>query len=501
MLSLAKKVGRRSDPRFSIEPARVGPYRLCLELASGGMATVYLGHSEATGNGRFAAVKVLHPHLANDAAFAAMFVDEAEIASRISHVNVCTVYDYDVAPGSSFIAMEYLLGHPLSTLHRKLAKRSAAHVKRDAQLIARALADACEGLHAAHELCDDDGDPLEVVHRDVSPGNIIITFDGVTKVVDFGVAAAARKRHRTETGMLKGKIAYIAPECLRGMKADRRSDVWGVGVIAWELVTGQRLFRSGSDVDTLRAVMEAKVLPPSEVRPELPKELDAIVMRALERDPDGRYSTAREFGRELARFANHDEVITTADLSEWLDELFPGAKERKHQVLDLAAQIASGERKQPLSVGSGVSIAPLTPTGATRTELDSTRVYDRELPRSDVWTVRRMASPWVALLALVIGVGVGGFTFKALSEDDPPTATIAPIAPGSAAIPQPGATSARSELRIRPGGGIARGPYVLELVESAPDELLLRIRLDPPLSDAAQAPMTEPPSPEPATSN
>lgn len=490
-------------------PEYAGPYRLCLELASGGMATVYLAHNDAAGStARFAAVKLVHPHLAADPGFLEMFVDESEIASRIRHPNVCAVYDYEVSEGRSYLAMEYLIGEPMAAVWRKLA-RTRADPARTARLIAKSLADACEGLHAAHELTDAEGEPLEIVHRDVSPGNIVLTFDGVTKVVDFGVAAAARKRHRTQTGMLKGKLAYIAPECLRGTKADRRCDVWGIGVVAWELVTGERLFRAASDVETLRAVMDKPIPRPSEVRPELPRALDDVIMLALERDPDDRYANARDLGRDLARVANAEDVITASDLGEWLDGLFPGAKDRRRQLLDIAAQIARGERapaSQPIEREKTAPTQNISTAGMRRTpgEHELTRVYPREPTPTPRPTSRsRLVSLVLGVLAGIVAGSGSAFVvqrYAASSAFAPPTRE----EPHDAA-PRPAAMPIRSELRIGPGAGLARGPYVLELVESNPDELLLRIRLDRDRETSAIEPapsqdptMQPPPRPETA---
>lgn len=500
MLSLANRSRGRIpvDARGEL-PVRVGPYHLCVELASGGMATVYLAHDGRAGAAaRFAAVKLIHPHLANDPVFAEMFADEAEIASRIRHPNVCSVLDYEVSRGRSYIAMEYLVGESMGSVWRKISRGSRKNTARLVPLVAKALADACEGLHAAHELTDADGDPLEVVHRDVSPGNIVMTFDGVTKVVDFGVAAAASKRHRTETGMLKGKLAYIAPECLRGQRADRRSDVWGVGVVAWELVTGERLFRHDSDVDTLRAVTEAPIRPPSEVCPDLPKELDDVLMLALQRNPDDRYETARDLGRDLARFAARDEIVTTTDLGEWLCKLFPGEKERNEQLLELTMQIARGKRNAP----------PEREPEKTRTkepgtqEHEPTRVFQRAEPalESTPTRVRSRGASWPALatalgIGLATGVGAAAGAAWAFQADREPVAApiVAAPAPIPVAAPVREREEARPELRISPGSGLARGPYVLELVDSAPDELLLRIALerpDPPVA-TDDAPATQ----------
>jgi serine/threonine-protein kinase len=209
------------------------------------MASVYLARCDSEhGSGRLVAVKLIHPHLANDREFIEMFMDEAELASQIRHPNVCAVLDYALRQDESYLVMEHLTGESLMSVGRRIERSKDLDPQRLARCVARVLADACEGLHAAHELTDVDGEPLHVVHRDVSPENVFVTYDGIAKVMDFGVAAAAHKRHRTLTGVVKGKFASVAPECLKGRKPDRRADVWGIGVIAWELLTGQRLFRS-----------------------------------------------------------------------------------------------------------------------------------------------------------------------------------------------------------------------------------------------------------------
>lgn len=391
MLSIADSsqgpfAGGSDDPS---SPRRMGPYQLCVELAAGGMGTVYLGRGRVGGSRHFAAVKVIHPHLANDARFLEMFMDEAEIAARIRHPNVCRVLDFDVREGCSYIAMEYLVGDTLMSLFRRLRKRDddPRHV---AARVARTLGDACEGLHAAHELTDAEGELLDVVHRDVTPGNIVLTIDGVAKVVDFGVAAAARKRHRTETGVLKGKLAYVAPETLGGRPPDRRVDVWGVGVVAWEMLTGRRLFRRDNDLDTLRAITDDVIPRPSEVRPGLPEELDTIVLHALARDPDERFSTARELGKALTAVAMSEEVVTSGDLSEWLEVLLPGVRERSDQLLSLAGQLAASDLGSERILRSSRSPRAVTASDSPPPVLD---------PDDDEWVRTRLRPPRTPTIA------------------------------------------------------------------------------------------------------
>ena len=324
---------------------RVGRYRLCFEIASGGMASVYLARAEGpAGFEKLVALKRIHPHLAKEREFVEMFLDEARIASRISHPNVAAVFDFGEADGANFLAMEFLLGEGLSRIHRILSSRPAAHDwARIARLSARIIADAAEGLHAAHELRGDDGQPLNVVHRDVSPQNLFVTYDGVVKVVDFGIARAAGKLHHTVTGAVKGKFAYMAPEQAKRQPVDRRADVWSLGVVLWEQVTGKRLFRQDSEVDTIVAVINEPILGPSEVRPGVPPALDAVLLRALDRDPERRTPTAREFGRDLQRFLlRQGAAVGPAEVADWMRELFPEELARRQELVDQARRMGGG---------------------------------------------------------------------------------------------------------------------------------------------------------------
>lgn len=319
---------------------RLGPYRLCLELASGGMASVYLARREdqAVVN-RCVALKRIHPHLANDPAFVEMFWDEARIASLIQHPNVCNVVDFDCVDGEYYLAMEFLVGESLSAVFRAMVHHThdKSRAPSRAALVAKIVADACEGLHAAHELRGPSGQPLGVVHRDVSPENLFVTYGGVVKVVDFGVARAVDQRHLTMPGMIKGKLAYMSPEVLRGALPDRRADVWGMGVVLWELLTGARLFHRGTDVETLTTIAEVRVPPPSQLTTDVPPDFDEIVRKALAPDPDARYATARDLAKDLTlALARRGDAVGLAELSEWMEELFPAGAACKRRLLEMA---------------------------------------------------------------------------------------------------------------------------------------------------------------------
>ena len=320
-------------------PERIGRYKLCFELAAGGMATVYLAKVDgAPGFEKLVALKRIHRHLAKEKRYVDMFLDEARIASRITHPNVCSVFDFGHADGEYYIAMEYLVGEPLSRLCGKVARNSEQ--RRHPLLpirMARVIADACEGLHAAHELKDANGELLHVVHRDISPSNLFVTFDGSVQVVDFGIASARQRIHHTATGQMKGTFAYMAPEQLAARPIDRRVDIWSLGVSLWEMLALKRLFRRDTTANAVHAILYDELVPPSTHRPQVPTELDAIVMKALERDPSKRWQTTREMGRALREFLGaQPEIVGAAELSDWMDLVFPEGAARKRQLMEIA---------------------------------------------------------------------------------------------------------------------------------------------------------------------
>lgn len=319
----------------SLVGERVGRYTILREVAAGGMGTVYLARAAtASGFETRVAVKCMRAKLVADEDLGELFLDEARIASRIDHPNVCTVFDFGIQDGVSYLVMEYLAGEPFAKIVARIHAPSAPGRGRRFALVARVIADACEGLHAAHELRDADGAPLRIVHRDVSPQNIFVTHEGAVKVVDFGIARAADQIHRTKTGTVRGKWAYMSPEQLRAEEVDRRTDIWALGVILWESLTGERLFKRSVGAETALAIVNDPIPHPREVRPEVPEALAEIALRALSRDPADRFTTAREMGRALLRAtADTADFVGSGDLAEWLSALFPpgGAHEQGPQ--------------------------------------------------------------------------------------------------------------------------------------------------------------------------
>src|SRR5690606_8557485 len=227
--------------------------------------------------------------------------------------------------GNYFLTMPFILGESLNRVIGTAARLPPGPVADLLPLVAaRLVADACEGLHAAHELRDEQGNPRDVVHRDVSPHNLMVGYDGVVRVLDFGVASARDRHYQTTTGEVKGKFAYLAPEQIEAQKVDRRADIWALGVVLWEAVTARRLFARESMAATIRAVTTMPIPSIRQLRPNAPAALDAVVQKALARDPAERYPTARAMGRDLAQvLAREERFVGPADVAEWMVELFP----------------------------------------------------------------------------------------------------------------------------------------------------------------------------------
>jgi serine/threonine protein kinase len=331
-------------------PEKIGRYELCFELASGGMASVYLARAEGSpGFQKLVALKRIHPHLSEEKDYVDMFLDEAHIASRITHPNVCSVFDFGEVGGEYFIAMEYLVGEPLSRVHRRVVANADERVSPLLPArMARIIAQACEGLHAAHELRDANDESLNVVHRDVSAENLFVTYDGTTQVVDFGIAHARKRMHHTDSGQVKGTFPYMAPEQMTAAVVDRRVDVWALGVVLWELLTLRRLFLRDSDVNTMYAVLSSEIKPPSEYRSDVPPELDEIVLKALRRSPDERWQNTREMGKALRRvLAQQEELVGPAELADWMGQLFPDGEARKRHLMEIARTTDAPARSDP----------------------------------------------------------------------------------------------------------------------------------------------------------
>lgn len=304
---------------------RLGKYELLSRIATGGMAEIYLARTATAGIDRLLVIKTLLPHYVGRPEFVDMFLDEARIGAILNHPNIVQMYDFgtlDTGSCASFMAMEYVHGEDVRTIARHLLSQKTIMPVEHAVNI---VASACAGLHHAHEARGIDGSAMGIVHRDVSPHNIIVTFEGATKLVDFGIARAKNRMTQTKHGSLKGKVPYMAPEQLTSSRLDRRVDTYAAGVVLYELLTGKRpyLVAKRAEFDLMMSIVKGQVRPIDEAHPGLPKALCDIVMKAMSRAPSGRYQTALELQTALEDFAREEKLrLTASALAGYMKELF-----------------------------------------------------------------------------------------------------------------------------------------------------------------------------------
>ena len=305
-------------------PLVIGRYLLEGQVASGGMATVY--HGRVLGEDRFArpvAIKRMHPHCARDADFVAMFLDEANLAARIRHPNVVPVLDFASVGEDLIIVMEYVPGDTVGNLIQAAheAKLYPPH-----RVVASIIAGVLQGLHAAHEVLGDDGQPLNIVHRDVSPQNIMVGFDGIARVLDFGVAKAAVRFQTTRAGQLKGRLQYMAPEQIRSRPVDRRADVYSVSVLYWEMIAGRRLFDSDNAGSTMMMVLEGTVPSLRAVDPSVSQSLEWLILKGLRANPTDRFNTALEMVNAIEEAVG---IASAEEVADWVRQVVPSATSQR----------------------------------------------------------------------------------------------------------------------------------------------------------------------------
>ncbi len=354
----------------------VGRYELIHRLGHGGMAAVFLGR--ATGRAGFeklVAVKVIHPHLGAEAEFVEMFLDEARIAARIHHPHVVEIHDLGDDDGIFYMVMEYVEGETLASLLRQLRKQDELLPLTAALQV---VADACEGLAAAHDLADAEGRPMHLVHRDVSPHNLLVGMDGRVKVVDFGIAKATGRRSSTRTGQLRGKLAYMSPEQAGGEDIDLRTDLFALGAVAWELFTNDRLFVAETESEMLARVNACDVPNIRDVRPDLPEDIAAFVAKILARDPDERFSSALEMLREVRALLRGlaGEVDPRDGVCKVMNELFSARVSYIHAAVRRAAS-GSGPRVRERAANDPIADADATkaaiPRSSERSDVEPAR--------------------------------------------------------------------------------------------------------------------------------
>lgn len=342
----------------------VDRYAIYDQIAVGGMAVVHLGRLLGpAGFSRTVAIKRLHPQFASNPEFVAMFLDEARLAVRVQHPNVVAPLDVLVVEGELLVVMDYVSGETLSALMRGLRPEVGA----PPAIVGSILVDALYGLHAAHEAKAENGAPLDIVHRDISPQNIIVGVDGVARVLDFGVAKAAVRSQVTKDGEIKGKISYMAPEQLKAHAIDRRTDVFAAGIVLWEALTGRRLFRGDDLGQTVERVLYGEIPSPSAFGQGVTKALDAVVLRALQRDPAWRFATARDFAVALEGATT---IASASEVADWVRTIGGGNLEQKIQ--RVAAMESHSSSRVKVS-GRGPLDTPLGLRAVGTAELSSKR--------------------------------------------------------------------------------------------------------------------------------
>ena len=344
-------------------PQRIGRYDVLTRLSTGGMAELFLACFNGPGGFRkFVAVKRILPTLKDEDEFIAMFLDEARISAVLSHANICQVFDLGEDADELFIAMEFLAGVDLSKLNKTaIRKRTRLPVG----LSAAIMRDACLALHYAHHFTSPSGRPLPVIHRDLSPRNVMVTFSGNTKLIDFGIAKAKGGLSRTQGGRVKGSSAYMSPEQIRGDDLEGTSDLFSAGSLFYELLTGQRIFQGADDVATMYKVLNDVLPPPHIANSEVPKALSEVVLRSLQKDKSRRFPTGRDMAKAIEE-ACRPLMFDEGDLARWLSENFADAIARSREMLSLAgdsdgARVAQAAKDLKQAKDGEESVASLAP--------------------------------------------------------------------------------------------------------------------------------------------
>jgi eukaryotic-like serine/threonine-protein kinase len=458
----------KEDPRTNV----LGKYRLIAELGRGGMAEVFLALVRGpAGFNKLMVIKRLRPHLSEEAEFLQMFLDEARLAAKLSHPNIVQTIEVGEDNGQYFISMEYLEGQPLNRILRRCGDQVTM------AMALRILCDALAGLHHAHELTDYDGSALSVVHRDATPHNIFVTYNGQVKVVDFGIAKAAISVAETRTGVLKGKVSYMAPEQARGEEVDRRADLFSIGCCMWEVLTGQRVWKGKSDIQVLNAIMnnDQPIPSPRSLRPDIPSQLEEICLKALAFDREVRHQTAIELKRDIETFlASIGDGTTVSSASRIVSDRFVAERNKLRSLIDAqvksAHDLSTGEYDRvnlprlPAGPPSLASLHPGEDSGSVETPATASGNRERA-PMSLTTASLAPPAPAVsyrvpALVAACIALGgiIGavliarsGEAPKAPAEQASAPAEQAPKEPVAAApraVTPPPATDARVEISI-----------------------------------------------------
>ncbi len=359
-------------------PVPFGKYLLLDRINIGGMAEVWRAKTfEPNSVERIVAIKRILPNIAEDDEFIAMFIDEAKITVQLQHANIAQIYELGQIGSSYFISLEYIAGKDMRAIFDRARKQGEpAPIPLSCYLVSR----MCEGLDYAHRKKDTQGRDMNIVHRDVSPQNVLVGYEGEVKLIDFGIAKAAGKATKTQAGILKGKFGYMSPEQVRGLPLDGRSDVFAAGICLYEMLTGERLFFGDSDFAVLEAVRKAEVLPPSTYNPKVPPELDRIALKALARDVEDRYASAMDLSEELARFLLAAGMpFGRRELTQYMKSAFAEEVEREKQRAQEYSQV-----KPPPGWSPPALTVPATPIARLKSGASTPaapRISSSQLPK------------------------------------------------------------------------------------------------------------------------
>jgi len=418
---------------------RLGRYDLIAEIAAGGMATVYLARLGGVGGfQRNVAIKCLHPHLARNEEFVEMFLDEARLAALIHHPNVVPIQEVGEGSNGYYLVMDYVEGDTFASLLSRAAV-AGREVPRDISV--RIIVDMLAGLHAAHELRDDHGIPIGLVHRDVSPQNVLVGTDGITRITDFGVARAASRLSATRAGQLKGKLAYMAPEQANGdEEVDRRADVFSSGVVLWEAMALKRLFKASNEAATLNRVLNDRVVSPREFSELVPEEVAQVCLKALNRDLNVRYVSCAEFGDALERAGTAAGCLATGrEVATYVNEVVGASLESHRQAIREWLERRASEPPTPSAIhtpftsyvpppppGRRPSLTGLNDTSAITQASGVTRGSLRPLPPSAGVLQGRVASH--AILGSTASIPPSSPSLPVPPPPPPPPSGISPVA-------------------------------------------------------------------------
>jgi hypothetical protein len=349
-----------------IKPQRFGRYLLLDRLSTGGMAEVFLAKSSGLqGFEKVVAIKRILPSVSEDSDFTTMFIDEARISANLNHVNIAQIFEFGQVEGQYYIAMEYIPGKDLRAIQTHLADTGRVL---EVQIALHIAARLCQAIDYAHRQKNAAGEPLGIIHRDVSPPNVLVAYEGAVKLIDFGIAKAASRATRTRAGKLKGKFAYMSPEQVQGLSLDHRSDIFSLGTVIHELLTGRRLFQGENQIGTLNLVRRAEVPAPSTINPEVPLEVDRIVLKALCKNRDERYGWATELRADIERYlARSGVVFESNQLADWMRGEFAGEIEAERRMRERihSLRLEDVEDAAPAPAEAAPATAPLEPAADT----------------------------------------------------------------------------------------------------------------------------------------